>query len=64
MKVLTIKEIKQLTKIELNEKITEIQTELFNLRFQQATQKSVKNHLFKKYKKMLAQALTVQSTIQ
>lgn len=64
MQILTIKEIKQLTKVELNEKITEIQTKLFNLRFQQATQKSIKNHLFKKYKKMLAQVLTIHSTIQ
>ena len=64
MKILTTKEIKQLTRIELNEKITEIQTEIFNLRFQQATQKSIKSHLFKKYKRMLAQALTIQSIIQ
>ena len=63
MKILTIKELKQLTSLELNKNITEIKTELFNLRFQQATQKSVKSHLFKKYKKMLAQSLTIKSTI-
>jgi ribosomal protein L29 len=64
MKVLTIKEIKELTNLELNKIIIEIQSELFNLKFQKATQKSVKSHLFKKYKKMLAQSLTVKSTIQ
>lgn len=64
MKVLTINEIKQLTSLELDKTIIEIQKELFNLRFQQATQKSVKSHLFKKYKKMLAQSLTVKSTIK
>ena len=63
MKIFTIKELKQLTSLELNKNITEIKTELFNLRFQQATQKSVKSHLFKKYKKMLAQSLTIKSTI-
>lgn len=62
MKILNIKEIKKLTSLELDEKIIEIQTELFNLRFKQATQKSVKSHLFKLYRRMLAQALTVKST--
>lgn len=62
MRILNIKEIKKLTSLELDEKIIEIQTELFNLRFKQATQKSVKSHLFKLYRRMLAQALTVKST--
>ena len=64
MKILNIKEIKKLTNLELNEKIIEIRTELFDLRFKQATQKSVKNHLFKLYRRMLAQALTIKSTTQ
>lgn len=62
MRILNIEEIKKLTSLELDEKIIEIRTELFNLRFKQATQKSVKSHLFKLYRKMLAQALTVKST--
>lgn len=62
MRILNLKEIKELTSLELDEKIIETRTELFNLRFQQATQKSVKSHLFKLYRKMLAQALTVKST--
>ena len=64
MKILNLKEIKKLTNLELNEKIIEIQTELFDLRFKQATQKSVKSHLFKIYRRMLAQTLTIKSTIQ
>ena len=63
MRILNIKEIKKLTSLELDEKIIEIRTELFNLRFEQATQKSVKSHLFKLYRRMLAQALTIKSTI-
>lgn len=62
MRILKIKEIKKLTSLELDEKIIEIRTELFNLRFKQAAQKSVKSHLFKLYRRMLAQALTVKST--
>lgn len=32
-----VKEVRQLTEVELNNKLTELKTELFNLRFQLAT---------------------------
>ena len=63
MEILTIKQIKKLQKIELNDKILEAQKTLFDLRFKQATKKSVKTHLLKKYKRMLAQLLTIEKNL-
>ena len=64
MEILTIEQIKKLQKIELNDKILETQKTLFDLRFKQATKKSIKTHLFKKYKRMLAQLLTIEKNLQ
>ena len=60
MKTITIKEIKSLEYSTLSAKIIEAQKHLFELKFKQATKQPVKNHLFKKYKHMLAQMLTEQ----
>lgn len=61
MNILKIKEIKNLNLEDINSKIIETQHELFNLKFKQATRQTVKTHLFKKYKKMLAQLLTIEN---
>ena len=64
MKILTIQEIRKLKNIELNDKILEVKKVLFDLKFKQATKKSIKTHLFKKYKRMLAQLLTIEKNLQ
>lgn len=64
MDILTIEKIKQLEAADLNRKITEIKKLLFDLRFKQATRQTVKTHLFKQYKRMLAQMLTTASNYQ
>ena len=51
MEVLSIKQMKQLTAIELNNKIKEVQYELFDLKFKQA-------------KRTLAQLLTVETQLE
>lgn len=60
MKIMQISEIKNLKHSELNNKITEVEKYLLELKFKQATRQAVKTHLFKKYKHMLAQMLTMQ----
>ena len=60
MQTINIQEIKQLTPINLTNKIIETKQALFQLKFQQATKKTIKTHLFKKYKHMLAQLLTIE----
>ena len=64
MEALTIQEIKKLKNIELTDKIIEVKKALFELKFKQATQKSIKTHLLKKYKRMLAQLLTIERNLQ
>ena len=60
MQTINIQTIKQLTPTDLNKKIIETQQAIFKLRFQQATRKTIKTHLFRRYKRMLAQLLTVR----
>lgn len=60
MKLLTFQEIKQLKDEDLEDNILEVQKNLFDLKIKQATKKTVKTHLFKRYKKMLAQLMTVK----
>lgn len=55
---MTIREIRSLKHSELSIKIVETQRHLFELKFKKATRQSVKPHLFKKYRHMLAQMLT------
>lgn len=64
MEILTIQEIRKLENIELNHKILEVKKLLFDLRFKQATKKSIKTDLLKKYKRMLAQLLTVEKNLK
>lgn len=64
MEILTIQEIKKLENIELNNKILEVKRLLFDLRFKQATKKSIRTDLLKKYKRMLAQLLTVEKNLK
>ncbi len=49
---------------EINKKIIAVQRYLFELKFKQATKQQIKTHLFKKYKRILAQLLTVQHNLQ
>lgn len=60
MQIITIKEIKKLTLLDLKKKIIETKQAIFQLKFQQATRKTIKTHLFKKYKRILAQLLTIE----
>ena len=63
MKILTIQEIQQLKRVELKNEILEVKKVLFDLKFKQATKKPIKTHLLKKYKRMLAQLLTVERNL-
>ena len=63
MSFLTLEQIKELKSSEFNSKTLEIKQALFDLRFKQATKKNIKTHLIKKYKKMLAQLLTIQGQL-
>lgn len=58
--IITAKQIRNLKPSELSKKIIEVKKALFELRFKQATRQSIKNHLFKQYKRMLAQMLTIE----
>nr|YP_010338780.1 ribosomal protein L29 [Glaucosphaera vacuolata]UNJ18730.1 ribosomal protein L29 [Glaucosphaera vacuolata] len=54
-----IKEIRQLTREELDQEILLIKKELLNLRFKKSTRQSFQPHLFKRYRRRLAQLLTI-----
>lgn len=58
--IVTTKQIRNLKPSELSKKIIEVKQALFELKFKQATRQSIKNHLFKQYKRMLAQMLTIE----
>lgn len=64
MEILTIQEIRKLENRELDHKILEVKKLLFDLRFKQATKKPIKTDLLKKYKRMLAQLLTVEKNLK
>ena len=64
MNILTLEEIKQLKPTELSKKITEAKKALFELKFKQATRQPIKTHLFKQYKTMIAQMLTIENNYQ
>ena len=59
LNILDIINIKQLSKKDAKNRIIEIKEELFKLRLKRATKKKFKSHLFKAYKKMLAQISTI-----
>ena len=60
---MTLKQTKNLELLDLDNKIIEIKKKLFELRFKQATRQSIKTHLFKKHKRMLAQLLTTKTNL-
>jgi len=64
MNLLNIKEIKNLELKEINNKIIEVHHELFELKFKKSTRQAIKTHLLKKYKRMLAQLLTVEHNLK
>ena len=51
---------KELSEIEIQEKIDETRRELFDLRFKRATRQLTETHRFKKARVQLAQLLTIQ----
>lgn len=55
-----IKEIRKLSPVDRSLKIKEVKKKLFELKFKQATRQTVKAHLFKKQKHLLAQLLTIE----
>lgn len=61
MNIMNISTIQQLSKQDAKNKILGIKEELFKLQLKKATKKKLKNHLFKAYKKMLAQILTIHN---
>jgi ribosomal protein L29 len=60
MKAIAKHEIKNFTSAEISDKIIETQKDLLSLKLKHATRQSIKTHLFKKYKRTLAQLLTEQ----
>jgi len=60
MNILNINEIKNLEPKEINDKILEVHHQLFELKFKKSTRQSIKTHLLRKYKRMLAQLLTIE----
>ena len=64
MEILTIQEIRKLKNIELNNKILKVKKILFDLKFKKASKKSIKTDLLKKYKRMLAQLLTIEKDLR
>ncbi len=63
MKIIKINDIRKLEYSEISSQMIEVQKYLFDLKFKHATKQSVKTHLFKKYKRMLAQLLTEESKL-
>ena len=61
MNIIDTKAIQKLSKQDTQKRILNIKEELFKLRLKKATKKKFKNHLFKAYKKMLAQILTIHN---
>ena len=53
---------KNLNKSQIQEKITELRKELFDLRFKQATRQLSETHKFKTIKKTIAQLLTLSNS--
>lgn len=63
MTLINLKEMQKLSSAEINKKIIETKRKIFDLKFQQATGQTVKPHLFKAYKRLVAQLLTVKNQI-
>lgn len=61
MEILQLEQIRQLTKTERYDQISQVKAAIFDLKFKRATKKNIKTHHFKSYKKMLAQLLTIET---
>ena len=59
MENMQINDIRQLTAVEINEKITTLKRDLLNLRFQQTHQQLANNQEINKKKKLIARLNTV-----
>nr|YP_009297890.1 ribosomal protein L29 [Kumanoa americana]AOM67624.1 ribosomal protein L29 [Kumanoa americana] len=60
MKLFTIEEIKKLDQQNAITEIIKIKKKLLDLRVKQSTRQPIKSHLFKLYKKQIAQILTLK----
>lgn len=60
MEAIAISDIKNLDPSEISDLIIKLQKHLFDLQLKHGTRQSVKTHLFKKYRRILAQLLTEQ----
>ena len=58
----TIQDFKKLNSDQINEKISQLRKDLFDLRFKQATRQLTETHKFKIIKKQVAQLLTLSKT--
>ena len=58
-----INHLKEMSGTEIHNKILEVKREIFDLKFKQATRQTVKQHLFKHKKHLLAQLLTLESKL-
>lgn len=63
MDLMTINEIKNSTAIDINNKIKKTKQIIFELKFKQGTKQTIKPHLIKNYKKMLARLLTINHSL-
>lgn len=64
MSLVKNKEIRNFSLIEINHKITEVRKNIFELKFKQATRQTIQPHLFKAYRRMLAQLLTIKHELK
>lgn len=60
---MTKNKLKNLSHKEVIKEIMKVRQELFELQFQQSTQKNVKSHLLKKKRCLIAQLLTHQTQL-
>nr|AYR06230.1 ribosomal protein L29 [Renouxia sp.] len=61
MSLLKMDYLRDMSKTEIYNKILEVKKEIFDLKFKQATRQTVKRHLLKHKKHLLAQLLTLES---
>nr|YP_009313137.1 Ribosomal protein L29 [Dermonema virens]SCW21391.1 Ribosomal protein L29 [Dermonema virens] len=58
--ILSKEEIRSMDTSKIEEHIFEVKKVLFQFRMKQATRQSLKPHMIKKYRKQLAQIMTIQ----
>jgi large subunit ribosomal protein L29 len=61
MSFLNFKELRDLNDESIIKEIVDTKKSLFELRLKKATRQSFKSHLFKQYRRKIAQLLTVES---